>query len=124
VDRGYEPAQSRIDLLMEYQLMAPNIFTNPPFKLFKQMAAHALSLGPRKMIFLGKLSALSRMECAELWDDPRFARYYVFRYGTRPSLLKDGDEAWLGSGGMLDLCWFVWEAGADTHGELRRIGKD
>lgn len=124
VDRGYDKATTRIDVLLEYQLHALNVMSNPPFKLFGEIARHLLSLKPEKLVLLGKLNALSLAGHVDLWADSRFACYYVFRYGSRPSLLKDGDDKWLEAQGMLDLCWYVWKANPTTHAELRFVGKD
>jgi len=117
VDRGYGDA--RRDFLMEYSPRAPNIVTNPPFKLATQFVLHSLKLAAafpgnpegRKIAMLLKVPYLEGVERASVFDNAGFARLHVFR--RRVSFLRGGTEALTmnGKGGMIAYGWFVWEIG-------------
>lgn len=104
---------------MEWQPRAPNIVTNPPFKLATQFVIKALQMvrgypgDPigRKVAMLLKVPYLEGVERAEVFDDAGFARLHVFR--RRVSFLRGGTEALTmnGKGGMIAYGWFVWEIG-------------
>ena len=103
VDRGY--GESRRDFLMEFTLAAPNVVTNPPFKLALQFMQHAWSLGARKMAFLLRLAALEGAERGKFYDSSNLARVWVFR--GRLSMYRSGIV--LANGGMVPMAWFVWD---------------
>lgn len=109
VDRGY--GQTGVDFLMEWQPRAPNIVTNPPFKLGTQFIKKALDLSTGKVAMLLKVGFLEGIERTPVFDDAPFARLWVFR--RRQTLLKGGSQAITmnGAGGMISYGWFVWEHG-------------
>lgn len=109
VDRGY--GESGVDFLMEWQPRAPNIVTNPPFKLAPQFARNALRLTTGKVALLLKVGFLEGKGRGDLYDVAPFARLWVFR--ERQTFLKGGSEAVTmnGAGGMIAYGWFVWEHG-------------
>lgn len=109
VDRGC--GQHGVDFLMEWQRRAPNIVTNPPFKLASQFARKALELTTGKVAMLLKVGFLEGVERADLFDKAPFARLWVYR--RRQSFLKNGTDAtnMNGKGGMIAYGWFVWEHG-------------
>lgn len=107
VDRGYgEPG---IDFLMEWQPRAPNVVTNPPFKLSTKFVQKALDLTTGKVAMLLKVGFLEGVERAPVFDVAPFARLWVFR--RRQTFLRNGDEAIAmnGAGGMIAYGWFVWD---------------
>jgi hypothetical protein len=108
VDRGY--GEANIDFLMEWQPRAPNIVTNPPFKLALQFVEHALSLTTGKVCMLGRLAWLEGQARRErLYDNSPIARVHVFSKRLtmqRGRAANDDDE-----GGMIAFAWFVWEKG-------------
>ena len=53
VDRGY--GSTGIDFLMETELLAPNIVTNPPYKLAQEFIQKAIDLGAQKHCWLLRL---------------------------------------------------------------------
>ena len=55
-DYGY--GDSGIDFLMESKLLAPNIVTNPPYKLAQKFIEKAIDLGAKKHCWLLRLSFL------------------------------------------------------------------
>lgn len=105
VERGY--GVSRRDFLMEFSLAAPNVVTNPPFKLASQFMRHAWSLGAEKMAFLLRLPALEGSDRGSFFDTSPLARVWVFR--SRLSMYRRGEV--LKNGGMVPMAWFVWERG-------------
>jgi surface antigen len=109
VDRGY--GEPRVDFLMEYKPRAPNIVTNPPFKLANDFARKALQMTTGKVALLLKVGFLEGKGRRDLYDDSPFARLLVFR--ERQTFLKNGDTAITmnGGGGMIAYGWFVWEHG-------------
>jgi hypothetical protein len=109
VDRGY--GEHGVDFLMEWQPRAPNIVTNPPFKLGTQFVLKALQLTTGKVAMLLKVGFLEGLERAAVFDGQPLARVWVYR--GRQSFLKNGDQAksMNGKGGMIAYAWFVWEHG-------------
>lgn len=117
VNRNY--GQHGIDFLMEHKSLAPNIVTNPPFKLATAFVMKALDLVKhhpgdptgRKVCMLLKVPYLEGVERAQVFDDAGFARLHVFR--RRVSFLKGGTECvnMNGKGGMIAYGWFCWEIG-------------
>lgn len=138
--RGYEVAstdlaargfgESGVDFLMEWKARAPNVVTNPPFKLGSQFVRHALRLTTGKVAMLLKVGFLEGVERADLFDAQPLARVWVYR--NRQSFLKDGVHAtnMNGKGGMIAYAWFVWEHGhkgaptigwIDTRSAIRAV---
>ena len=109
VNRGY--GETGIDFLMEYKSRAPNVVTNPPFKLAVPFVRKALELTTGKVAMLLKIAFLEGQERAELFRNSPLARVHVFSQrlafvpgGTDPARKLDG-------GGMMAFAWFVWEHG-------------
>jgi len=108
MDRGFgEPG---IDFLMEYQLRAPAIVTNPPFKLADEFALHALSLKPEKLAIFQRLAWLEGDRRRRvLWDPHPPARLWIF--SKRQTLRRGDDPDARSSGGAIPFAWYVWERG-------------
>ena len=104
VDRGY--GEPRVDFLMEHRPLAPNIVTNPPFKLGEAFARKALALTTGKVALLCRLSWLEGGERAKLFASAPLARVWVF--STRLGMIN-GELAT--KGGMVAYAWFVFEHG-------------
>lgn len=109
VDRGY--GESRIDFLMEYTSRAPNIVTNPPFKLAVPFVRHSLKLTTGKVAMLLKIAFLEGQERAALFKESPLARVHVF--SQRLAFVPGGstEARKLDGGGMMAFAWFVWEHG-------------
>jgi len=114
VDRGY--GEARQDFLMQWQPRAPNVVTNPPFKLAEEFAAKALALTTGKVALLARLAWLEGKQRRQLFEGSPLARVWVFsgRLGfDRGQLAREG------AGGMVAFAWFVWDhahRGAPTLG--------
>ena len=104
VDRGF--GTPRVDFLMEHRPLAPNIVTNPPFKLGEQFARKALSLTTGKVALLCRLMWLEGGERQKLFRSAPLARVWVF--SNRLGFAKGGEQH---TGGMTPYAWFVFEHG-------------
>lgn len=106
VDRGF--GETRIDFLMEHVRRAPNIVTNPPFKLAVPFVRRAVDLTSGKVAMLLKIAFLEGVERATVFQETPLARVWVFSRRLRfiPGGV-DGKEL-LGSG-MMAFAWFVWD---------------
>jgi len=106
VDRGYGvPA---IDFLMEWQGRAPNIVTNPPFKLAEQFVIKALDLTTRKVAILARLAWLEGIDRRDrIFTKTPIARVHVFsrRLHMQRARAATKEDA----GGMIAFAWFVWD---------------
>ena len=105
VDRGF--GQSRIDFLMDWQPRAPNIITNPPFKMVAPFIRKALDLTTGKVAMLLRLQCLEGIERRKIYDSSPLARVHVF--SERLTMYRNGEPT--DAGGMLAFAWFVWEHG-------------
>ena len=105
VDRGY--GKTGVDFLMETELLAPNIVTNPPYKLAQEFIQKAIDLGAQKHCWLLRLAFLEGVKrFNDLYAHNPPARIYVF--SKRQTMIRgDHDEAWYGSGKMAFM-WAVW----------------
>jgi hypothetical protein len=105
VDRGY--GTPRIDFLMERQLLAPQIITNPPYKNAEAFVRKALDLGAEKVAMLLRLAWLEGLERKRLFESTPIARVHVA--SKRLSMQRAGTESGNGGGSMIAFAWFVWE---------------
>lgn len=103
VDRGY--GETGIDFLMEYKPLAPNIITNPPYKLARPFIEKSLSLTTGKVAMLCRLAFLEGASRKEFFEQSPLARVWVF--SKRLSIYRRGEE--MKSGGMVAFAWYVWE---------------
>jgi len=105
VDRGY--GVPRIDFLMEYSTQAPNIITNPPFKLAAQFARKALELAPAKVAFLCKLTWLESIGRRALFNTYPPKRVLVF--SERLSMQRGRQSTDDDATGMIAFAWYIWD---------------
>ncbi|WP_428668073.1 hypothetical protein [Reyranella sp.] len=97
-----------VDFLLEQKLMAPNIVTNPPFKLWQQFANHALDLGAEKVVLLGRVLNLEGKAASALMQRRGLARVLVS--AGRVDILPPGAKS-TGKGGIIAYAWYVFERG-------------
>lgn len=105
IDRGY--GIPRRDFLLDYEMTADNIVTNPPFKLANEFVAHALTRSRRKVAMLCRLAWLEGKERGKMFQRTPIARVWVF--SSRIPMLRGGDKMLAGGGGMIAFAWFVWD---------------
>lgn len=116
VDRGY--GAPRRDFLMEIELLAPVIVTNPPFKFADEFVLHALALGAGKVAIFqrtGWLEGQGRYE--RLWRPHPPVR--IWQFAARQTLWRGDDPNAKDSGGAIAFAWFIWERGVR---EAPRLG--
>ena len=101
------PLGLQIDFLKVDVTLAPNVVTNPPFKLGTEFVRHALRLVPGKVAFLLKIGFIEGPTKADL--HAKLSRVWVIR--RRVTFLKNGKEFTRsqGKGGIHTYAWFVWD---------------
>lgn len=104
VARGY--GESRVDFLMEGRSLAPNIVTNPPFKMVVPFIRKALELSTGKVAMLLRLACLEGAERRKIFESTPLSRVLVF--SKRLPFKRPGWED-TGAGGMLPFAWFIWD---------------
>lgn len=124
VDYGLEDSESRVDFLMEKH---PNFYigavvTNPPFKLAREFAVHALAIGVPKVIMLLRLAFLESESRRALLDNGWLARVHVFR-NRLPMMHRAGRGTKVAktNSSAMAFAWFVWDRDHQGPTELRRI---
>ena len=107
VARGY--GTGGVDFLLEWQPRAPNIISNPPFKLALEFAQHALALTTGKVALLLRLAWLERTARQPFFAAHPPARIWVFA-ARLPMMHREG---WTGrkASSAIPHAWFVWEHG-------------
>lgn len=106
IDRGY--GTPRVDFLMESRSLAPNVVTNPPFKMVAPFIRQSLALTTGRVAMLLRLACLEGTDRRRIYDTSPLARVWVF---SRRLPFKRPGWADTGAGGMLPFAWFVWEHG-------------
>jgi hypothetical protein len=76
VERGY--GAGGIDFLLEWQPRAPNVITNPPYKLADEFARRACELTTGKVALLARLAWLAGQKRRVLFTTHPLARIWVF----------------------------------------------
>jgi len=116
-DRGF--GEPRTDFLMEWQARAPNIVTNPPFKLAREFVDHALALSTGKVAMFLRLAFLEGVERGAWFPSTPLARVWIM---SRRVPMQRGRLKAVGDGhGVIAFAWLVWDhdhAGAPTIGWL------
>lgn len=105
LDRGC--GMSRIDFLMERRLLAPDIVTNPPFKLAEEFVRHSLDLGAGKVAMMLRLAWLEGSARKRLFDSTPLARVLIA--SRRLSMARGGEDMTGRAGSMIAFAWFVWD---------------
>lgn len=104
IDRKY--GIPRIDFLMEYKTLAPNIITNPPYKYAADFAWKACELATGKVAFLCKLSWLESQERRKLFN--AFPPKKVWVFSERLSMQRGRQATDDDATGMIAFAWYVW----------------
>lgn len=105
VDRGF--GDSRVDFLMELQGCAPNIVTNPPYKLGDEFAEHAVALATGKVCFLMRVAWLAGQRRRKIFERTKLARVWVFSKRI-PRMHRPGYKGKKVTS-TIDFAWFVWD---------------
>lgn len=94
------------DYLLSIRLFAPNVVTNPPFKLLNQFIQKTHELNPDKWALLAKLQALETIDRTHLLEATHLTRVWIFR--ARQTTWRNG-QALTNNKGMIAFCWLIWE---------------
>lgn len=105
VNRGY--GTPGIDFLMEWQPRAPNIVTNPPFKMVAPFMRKSLALTTGKIAMLLRVACLAGAERGAIFNSTPLARVWVF--SRRINMKRGGWDGGESGSSMVDLAWFVWD---------------
>lgn len=106
INRGFGIAGR--DFLFEQELLAPNIVTNPPFKLADEFVLHALHLRAEKIAIFMRLAWLEgRARHTSLWKPYPPAR--IWQFCGRQTLWRGDDPNAKDKGGAIAFAWFVWD---------------
>jgi hypothetical protein len=117
IDRGY--GEGGRDFLNETALLAPNVATNPPFKLAEKFIAHALGLGAEKVAMLLRLQFLEGARRRKMFESTPLARVLVF--SKRIPRMHNPDYTGPKCSSLIAFAWFVWERGHNGAAEVRWI---
>ena len=107
IDRGY--GEGGRDFLMEWNPLAPNIVTNPPFRWAQQFVDRALQLTTGKVAMFLRLAFLESLERGRWLPTTPLARVWVMSRRVpmqKAKLQEDGDGH-----GVIAFAWYVWEHG-------------
>lgn len=105
VDRNHGLA--RVDFLMETKSQAPNIITNPPYKLADQFAEKAIHLATGKVAFLCRLAWLEGKKRKKLFESTPLAHVWVF--SSRLKMQRGRQANATDASGAIAFAWFVWD---------------
>jgi hypothetical protein len=106
VERGF--GTGRVDLLLEQHGLAPNIITNPPYKLADEFARKACDLTTGKVALLTRVAWLAgQKRHRTLFGTYPLARIWVFsrRLPMMHRIGYDGPK----SASAVDHAWFVFD---------------
>ena len=124
VDRGH--GESRRDFLMELTPPAIEgvetdaIVTNPPFRLWREFAAHALGLDVGFVALLGRLQLLEGKRVSALFEETNLTAVMVSAGRVNMLPVVDGVRAEdKGHNGMIAWAWFVWVRHRAVHDRPR-----
>lgn len=105
IDRSY--GEPLTDFLMEWSPRAPNIVTNPPFKLASEFIEKSLALTSGKVAMFLRLAFLEGVTRGAAFPDQPLARVWVMSRRVPMWRGEIRDEI----GSVMAMAWFVWEHG-------------
>jgi hypothetical protein len=115
IDRGY--GEGGRDFLMEWQSLAPNIVTNPPFRWAVEFVDRALMLTTGKVALFLRLAFLEGQDRGRWFPTTPLARVWIMsrRVPIQRGRMAEGKEL---NGGVIAFAWFVWEHGHQGKPEM------
>lgn len=106
IDRGF--GQSGVDFLKTDTLYSPHIITNPPFKIMKEFAEHALEdLNCKTLTLFGRLMFLEGQKRKKFFL--KYPPKYVFVFSYRVPFKRGGTDGGKGGGGVIPFAWYHWD---------------
>lgn len=101
-----------VDFLTQSALRAPNIITNPPFKLGLPFVKKALELGADKTALLLRLLWLEGQKRSRFFLEHPPTRVHVISWRL-PMMHAQGYEGKKINASILAYAWFVWDRRAE-----------
>ena len=107
-DRGF--GQAGIDFLKTDRLLAPCIFTNPPYGIAMEFCVHALELGADEIYMFVKLQFLEgKRRFNELYSKNPPAE--ILQFVERMTVARNGDYDMYDKPSATAFCWMIWRKG-------------
>lgn len=109
IDRGYGTARRDFLLELERPDDTDAIVTNPPFRLWREFAEHALSLRPGFVGLLGRLQLLEGKRASTMFRETGLSRVLISAGRVNMLPIVDGKPVEdKGHNGMIAWAWFCW----------------
>lgn len=105
VDRGYGTARRHFLLELKPPDEAHALITNPPFRLWREFAAHATAMDLGFIALLGRLQLLEGKRLSALFQETGLAEVMVSAGGVNMLPAGAVDK---GHNGMIAWAWFIW----------------
>jgi hypothetical protein len=115
IDRGY--GEGGRDFLMEWQPLAPNIVTNPPFRWAVEFVDRALMLTTGKVALFLRLAFLEGQDRGRWLPTTPLARVWIMsrRVPIQRGRMANPEEE---KGGVIAFAWFIWSHGHEGRPEI------
>jgi hypothetical protein len=107
IDRGF----GEVADFFEYDYVADNIVTNPPYKHALEFVLEAKKKSNKKIAMFLKTVFLESEKRKSMFEDKEFALKTVYQFSKRVTLYKNGVK--MKNSGMIAYAWYVWERGYD-----------
>jgi len=115
-DRGF--GQPGVDFLASDRLLAPCIFTNPPYGIATEFCSHALGLGADEIYMFVKLQFLEgKRRFDEIYS--RSPPAEVLQFVERMTVARNGNREMYDKPSAMAFCWMIWRKG---HSGAPRLG--
>jgi len=101
---------SGIDFLETKELLAPCIFTNPPYGIATEFCTHAIDLGAEEIYMFVKLQFL---EGKRRWKDLYSINppAEILQFIERMTVARNGDYTMYDKPSAMAFCWMIWRKG-------------
>ena len=120
-DRGY--CESGTDFLLTKELLAPCIFTNPPYALVTEFCSHAINLGADEIYMFLKLQFLEgKRRYNEIYCKNPPAE--VLQFIERMSVALNGSRDGFKNSSAIAFCWMIWRKGHHGSPQVSWISAD
>ena len=120
-DRGY--CAGGTDFLQTTELLAPCIFTNPPYIHGTDFCTHAIKLGADEVYMFVKLQFLEgKRRHRELYSKNPPAE--ILQFVGQMSAARNGDRSKFGKSAAIPFCWMIWRRGHKGKSQLSWISAE
>ena len=99
--------KSNIDFLMEPKALAPDVITNPPYKLANEFVLKCMDLKIDRFAFLLRLAFLEgQSRKSQIYDI--FPPSHILVFSKRLTMWRGDEERPEKSTGTTAYAWFIW----------------